>query len=87
MPFVSEEIYQTLHGDKKITITTAAWPTVNPAFAERYDDRCVNGISDIITTIRGMRSEENIAPSKPIDMLLIVENDDVRKQIELNKQK
>ena len=86
MPFVSEEIYQTLHGDKEVTITTAPWPTINPEFSEGYDDRCVNGISDIITTIRTMRSEENIAPSKPIDMLLIVENDEVRSQIETNKR-
>ena len=86
MPFVSEEIYQTLHGDKEITITTAPWPTINPLFAKGYDERCVNGISDIITTIRTMRSEENIAPSKPIDMLLIVENDEVRGLIEANKR-
>ena len=86
MPFVSEEIYQTLHGDKEITITTSAWPIVKEEFAEGYDDRCVNAISDTITTIRGMRSEENIAPSKPIDLVLIVENDELRKEIEANKR-
>ena len=85
MPFVSEEIYQTLHNSKDVTITTSPWPTVNKDFEAKYNPSVVESLISIITTVRSTRNEENVAPSKPIDITLFIEDDTLRNGIIANK--
>ena len=75
MPFVSEEIYQALYGNKDITICTASWPKVDERFNEK--EEIMDLIQDIITNVRATKNEYNIAPSKPIDIII--------KSLDLNK--
>ena len=67
MPFVTEEIFgQYADG----SIVTAAYPTVNPAFENQTAHSGVESLKDLIRAVRNARSEVNVAPSKPITILV-----------------
>ena len=67
MPFVTEEIFgQYADG----SIVTAAYPTVNPAFENQTAHSGVESLKDLIRAVRNARAEVNVAPSKPITILV-----------------
>ena len=66
MPFVTEDIY-TSYNDSSICI--ANWPEVRKEFNFK-EAKNVSLIFDIITSIRNIRAEKNVAPSKKIDIIL-----------------
>ncbi|MGV3081988.1 class I tRNA ligase family protein, partial [Streptococcus dysgalactiae] len=67
MPFVTEEIYaQYAQG----SIVTAAYPTVIPAFENEAAHKGVESLKDFIRAVRNARAEVNVAPSKPITILV-----------------
>lgn len=74
MPFVSEEIYQTLHNSSDISICEASWPTVNNELVKDYNGNVMTLIIETIKTIRNTRSEMNIAPNKLINATLVVKD-------------
>ena len=63
MPFITEEIYQTIPHEGE-TIMTQKWPEYDEKFV--FTDECaeMNRIMSAIKAIRNRRSEMNIAPSK-----------------------
>jgi valyl-tRNA synthetase len=71
MPFISEEIWQTLpfsHKEKSIIISP--WPEVNVALISPHANQTMELIIDIIRTIRNLRSEANINPSKKVNVVI-----------------
>lgn len=67
MPFVTEEIFtQYAEG----SIVTAAYPVVNPAFENEAAHTGVESLKDLIRSVRNSRAEVNVAPSKPITILI-----------------
>lgn len=67
MPFVTEEIFgQYVDG----SIVTAAYPTVNPTFENQMAHSGVESLKDLIRAVRNARAEVNVAPSKPITILV-----------------
>ncbi len=67
MPFVTEEIFGQ-YADS--SIVTAAYPTVNPAFENAAAHKGVESLKDLIRSVRNSRAEVNVAPSKPITILV-----------------
>ena len=67
MPFVSEEIYQALHGEDE-TICLASWPKTDSKYSNKVE--IMDLIQDIITNVRATKNEYNLAPSKPIDIII-----------------
>ncbi|HHV3552623.1 TPA: class I tRNA ligase family protein, partial [Streptococcus agalactiae] len=67
MPFVTEEIFGQ-YADS--SIVTAAYPTVNPAFENAAAHKGVESLKDFIRSVRNSRAEVNVAPSKPITILV-----------------
>ncbi|MGI6238171.1 MAG: class I tRNA ligase family protein, partial [Christensenellales bacterium] len=63
MPFITEEVYGYLPGVDGMLIT-AAWPAVNPAHDFPEDAARMEGIMEIIRTVRNMRAEMNVAPGR-----------------------
>ena len=65
IPFVTEEVWQTLPGHGE-TITRSAFPT--PVEAWRDDDAVTTMLllQDVVTTVRTVRSEWNVPPRQPI---------------------
>ncbi len=67
MPFVTEEIFaQYAEG----SIVVAAYPVVNPAFENAEAHKGVESLKDLIRSVRNSRAEVNVAPSKPITILI-----------------
>ncbi|HES2899771.1 TPA: class I tRNA ligase family protein, partial [Streptococcus pyogenes] len=67
MPFVTEEIYaQYAQG----SIVTVDYPVVRPAFENEAAHKGVERLKDLIRAVRNARAEVNVAPSKPITILV-----------------
>ena len=68
IPFVTEEIYQEIHGKEK-SICIESWPEI-------YDDidtkkaKDIDGIIEIIKTAREIRNENDIKPSKELNVII-----------------
>jgi len=67
MPFVTEEIFGQI---SEGSIVTAEYPTVNPAFEDLTAHTGVESLKDLIRAVRNARAEVNVAPSKPITILI-----------------
>ncbi|HFU1102310.1 TPA: valine--tRNA ligase, partial [Streptococcus pyogenes] len=67
MPFVTEQIYaQYAQG----SIVTVDYPVVRPAFENEAAHKGVERLKDLIRAVRNARAEVNVAPSKPITILV-----------------
>ncbi|XMB87391.1 valine--tRNA ligase [Mycoplasmatota bacterium WC44] len=79
MPFVTEEIYQKLPDtDKSISISN--WP--NETFLDEKSLKQVNMLTDLIRAIRNIRSEKNVALSKPINIIIKAENEEIKANLQ-----
>ena len=76
MPFVTEEIFGQI---SEGSIVTAEYPTVNPAFEDLAAHTGVESLKDLIRAVRNARAEVNVAPSKPITILVKTSDSDFRK--------
>ncbi|MDG2944232.1 valine--tRNA ligase [Exercitatus varius] len=73
IPFITEEIWQKVKdfaGVEGETIMTQAFPTFDEALVNDDAVAQINWIKDVITAVRNIRAESNIAPSKGLDLLL-----------------
>ncbi|EPX00961.1 valyl-tRNA synthetase, partial [Streptococcus agalactiae MRI Z1-209] len=67
MPFVTEEIFgQYAEG----SIVLASYPQVNATFENQTAHKGVESLKDLIRSVRNSRAEVNVAPSKPITILV-----------------
>jgi valyl-tRNA synthetase len=69
MPFVTEAIFEQLPSEET-TLVTAAYPVVNPALNNAEAAQGVEYLKELIVKIRNARAEVNVAPSKPITILV-----------------
>ncbi|MCF7931541.1 MAG: valine--tRNA ligase [Acholeplasmataceae bacterium] len=72
MPFVTEKLYIELTDET--SILTASWPTadeVNMDAINHFED-----LKDAIVKVRNLRSEHDVAPTKPLDITLVIDNPD-----------
>ncbi|OAI47472.1 valine--tRNA ligase [Gammaproteobacteria bacterium SCGC AG-212-F23] len=73
MPFITEEIWQRaapLADKKGDTIMLQAYPQVDPSLQNELIETELTWVKAIIIAIRTVRSEMNIAPGKPLAVLL-----------------
>ncbi|WP_283163248.1 valine--tRNA ligase [Sporolactobacillus mangiferae] len=69
MPFVTEEIWQHIPHDGE-TIMHSKWPAVNPEWNDAEAETEMLVLQNVIRSVRNIRAEMNVAPKKPIDMLI-----------------
>ena len=69
MPFITEEIYSYMPGVDSMLIV-AKWPEVCDRFDFRDEAASMEGIMEIVRTIRNMRSEMNVAPGRRASLLV-----------------
>ena len=67
MPFATEEIYQKFNDG---SIVVSSWPTKLNIEFDEADETKVNKLISIITSIRNMRVTNNVAPSKPLTVII-----------------
>ncbi len=84
MPFITEEIWQNLPHEGE-SITTAAWPEVNPAFTDNKAANDMKLLVEIIRSVRNSRAEVNTPMSKKIKILLKAQDDGIKATLEENK--
>ncbi len=65
MPFITEEIWQSLpHAGEGPSIMVAKWPVYDPALSFDREEADFQKVMDIIKAIRNQRAEMNIPPAK-----------------------
>ncbi|NDL71253.1 valine--tRNA ligase [Vreelandella alkaliphila] len=76
MPYISEEIWQrvaplagTFVGDGA-SIMLQAWPEADESKIDEQATRDIEWLKGVIIAVRNIRAEMNIAPGKPLDVLL-----------------
>ena len=93
MPFVTEEIWQALpqrpddgrapNGEGQ-TVTLARFPTLNAAWHDEQAVSVMGLLQEVITTIRTVRSEWGVAPSRRITVAVEGADAEVRDPLELH---
>ena len=95
MPYITEELWQTLpgaHGEllhaayagAAPSIMLAAYPEGKGELIDELSESEMMFVQIAITAVRNIRSEMNIKPSQPIEILIGIENPALRKAIEAN---
>ena len=64
IPFVTEEVYSYLPGVEGMLIT-ARWPEVRPEYDFSAEAARMEGVMEVIRTVRNLRAEMNVAPGPP----------------------
>ncbi|HIS03469.1 MAG TPA: valine--tRNA ligase [Candidatus Pullichristensenella avicola] len=69
IPFVTEEVYSYLPGVEGMLIT-ARWPEARPEFDFPEETARMEGVMEVIRTVRNLRAEMNVAPGRRATLLL-----------------
>ncbi|MFA9488718.1 MULTISPECIES: valine--tRNA ligase [unclassified Mannheimia] len=72
MPFITEEIWQKVKGFVGIeadTIMLQKFPQFDPLAIDEQAEHQINFIKEVIVAVRNIRAENNIAPSKGLDLI------------------
>jgi valyl-tRNA synthetase len=71
MPFVTEEIWQHLADRPEgASIMISPWPAANGDMINIVVEREMEFLQNVISSIRTIRSEMNIPPTKPVDVVI-----------------
>lgn len=74
MPFISEEIWQRIiprvHKEHAASIMITPYPLIDDSWIDEKATQSIAWIKQVIISIRTLRSEMNIAPSKNLKLLL-----------------
>ena len=74
MPFLTEEIWQTVVADGA-SIMVSSYPEPDKGLEDEEAERRMGLIVDVITRIRNIRGEMNIAPSKKLKVIISVSDE------------
>ncbi len=69
MPFITEEIWQTLPHEGE-SLMCSAWPVYDPAMSFPTEEKEMERIMEAIRGIRNRRAEMNVPPSKKADLYI-----------------
>ncbi len=75
MPFITEELFQNLPGAEE-TIMRAPWPEYEDAFRFPTEAEAMEDVMDLIRSIRNIRAEMNVAPSRRVNITLVAREND-----------
>jgi valyl-tRNA synthetase len=72
IPFITEEVWQKLprRDGEAATVTLAAFPAGEPGWADAEAESDVQYIQEIVSTIRTVRSERGVPPSRKITAII-----------------
>ncbi|MBR1873827.1 MAG: valine--tRNA ligase [Eubacterium sp.] len=85
MPFITEEIYQTVLGSEDISIMVSDWPLYTKLREFGKEEAAVERIKEAVSGIRNLRGEMNVAPSRKASVFVVSQDEAVRKNFEDNK--
>ncbi|WP_445158503.1 valine--tRNA ligase [Halomonas sp. E14] len=88
MPFISEEIWQRvapLAGIQGNSIMALPWPQPEDDKLDEQATRDIEWLKGVIVAVRNIRAEMNIAPGKPLEVLLTKGSAADRERLEANR--
>ncbi len=88
MPFVTEEIYDTLtdgNDSYEESIMISTWPVFKDEYVFAEDEAAVDKIKEAVRSIRNIRSEMNVAPSKKATVYVVSAKQEIRDIFEASK--
>jgi len=71
MPFITEEIWQTITKSDNKSIMVAEYPKVDEKLMDENAEKSINKLMEIVTSIRNLRAELNVQPGKNIDVVFV----------------
>ncbi len=77
MPFITEEIYCTLNPQEE-TVMTASWPVFDEAWSFPQEEADVERMKEAVRSIRAVRAELQVPPSKKASVYVVSADDAVR---------
>jgi valyl-tRNA synthetase len=75
VPFVTEEIYHQLAGDDNGTLMKGPWAEAAGSHIDEDLEESLRQIQEIVTSVRSIRSELNVPPSKKSDLYIRVQDE------------
>ena len=84
MPFVTEEIWQHLPHEGE-SIVTAEYPVVHEEFKDEVARTNMNRIIELIKAVRNIRSEVNRPLSKPVDIMIQANSEEIKEVLQDNR--
>ena len=75
MPFITEYIYKFI--GKKESIVVDDYPEIKQSYEKEYEN--IENVIELISNIRNIRGEYNVAPSKSVEVFLNVSGEDVKR--------
>lgn len=84
MPFVTEEIWQHIPHEGE-SITQANWPEVNEDLSNQQAATEMKHLVDIIRSVRNIRAEVDTPMSKPIDLVIKANNEQIAEELKQNQ--
>ncbi|MYL22300.1 valine--tRNA ligase [Halomonas alkaliantarctica] len=91
MPFISEEIWQRIaplagtHAGDNDSIMVQPWPEADKDKLDEQATRDIEWLKGVIIAVRNIRAEMNIAPGKPLDVLLTKGQPEDAERLEKNR--
>ncbi len=70
MPYLTEAVYKNLPGTQGF-LMLADWPQIDPAYDFPAEEAHMQGVMDMIRTIRNLRAEMNVAAGKRTRLMLL----------------
>ncbi len=77
MPFVTEEIFTSVQSEEE-TIMLSSWPEYTEDYNFVSDEKAIELMKEAIKSIRNIRSEMNVAPSKKAKVFVVSDSAEVR---------
>lgn len=84
MPFVTEEIFTSVQNEEE-TIMLSKWPEYSEEYNFAEDEKSIELMKEAIKSIRNIRAEMNVAPSKKAKVVVVSDNAEVRNIFENGK--
>ncbi|OUN30631.1 valine--tRNA ligase [Blautia sp. An81] len=81
MPFITEEIYCTLHPEEE-SIMLSSWPVFKEEWNFANEEEAVEIIKEAVRSIRNVRTGMNVPPSKKAKVFVTAEDEKIRKIFE-----
>ena len=83
-PFITEEIFDTLENPETL-LMCQSWPEFSETLNFQEDEAEIETIKEAVRSIRNVRTNMNVAPSRKAMTYVVTENERVRKTFEHSK--
>ncbi len=84
MPFITEEIWQSLP-KRKMALIVAPWPVFNEEYNFTSEEAAIEYVEDAIKSIRNTRSNMNIENSRKANVIILTKDKKVEEILSRNK--